>query len=106
MDEKYLGLPVPEGKLKNGNFKSLQERVEKRCSDWTEKNLSAGGKEVVIKSAVQALPTYAMNIFKFPVGVCEDLEQITRRWGDEDGEQKTHALACVAVTQKPRRNGI
>jgi len=36
-EEKYLGLPVPEGRMVNGKFKSLKERLSKRVNDWSEK---------------------------------------------------------------------
>jgi hypothetical protein len=64
-EEKYIGLHVPEGRMVNGKFKSLKERFSKRVNDWSEKYLSSGGKEVLMKSVLQGLPTYAMNVFKF-----------------------------------------
>jgi hypothetical protein len=33
-EEKYLGLPVPKGRLKSGNFKSLKEKFSKHASNW------------------------------------------------------------------------
>ena len=53
-EEKYLGLPVPEGRMVNGKFKSLKERFSKRVNDWSEKYLSSGGKELLIKSVLRA----------------------------------------------------
>ena len=77
-EEKYLGLPVPEGRMVNGKFKSLKERFSKRVNHWSEKYLSSGGKEVLVKSILQSLPTYAMSVFKFSTGLCDDLEQMIR----------------------------
>jgi hypothetical protein len=53
-EEKYLGLPVPEGQMRKGKFKTLKERFQKRMSDWVEKYLSSGGKEVLIKAILNA----------------------------------------------------
>lgn len=52
-----LGLPVPLGCMKAGNFKTTLAKFLKRLLDWSEKYLSSGGKEVLIKSVMQTLPT-------------------------------------------------
>jgi hypothetical protein len=46
--------------MKNGKFKSIKEKFQKRLNDWIEKYLSSGGKEILVKAVHQALPTYAM----------------------------------------------
>jgi hypothetical protein len=53
-EEKYLGLPVPEGKMKSGKLKSTKEIFSKHANDWSEKYMSSGAKEVLIKSVLQA----------------------------------------------------
>ena len=35
-EPKYLGLPVPEGRMHKGRFETTQERVKKRLVDWSE----------------------------------------------------------------------
>lgn len=49
-EEKYLGLPTPEGRMKAGQFQPMKDRLSKRMSDWNEKYMSSGAKEVLIKS--------------------------------------------------------
>jgi hypothetical protein len=56
-EEKYLGLSVPEGRMKDGKFQSVKERVKKCFTDYTEKYSSCGAKEALIKAVVQAIPT-------------------------------------------------
>lgn len=36
-EEKYLGLPVPEGRMKKGKFQPPKSKFVKRASDWVEK---------------------------------------------------------------------
>lgn len=91
-EERYLGLPVPEGRMKNDRFQSLKDKYAKRLTDWLEKYMSAGAKEVLIKSVMQAIPLYTMGIFKFSAGLRKDLMQMIRNfwWGDEENARKVH----------------
>lgn len=69
LDEKYLGLPTPKGRMKGERFQPLKERLSKRLEDYSEKNMSAAVKEVLIKTVAQALPTYIISVFKLLQGV-------------------------------------
>ena len=44
-EAKYLGLPTPDGRLKNKLFQPLKEKFAKRMSDWTERLLSSQGRK-------------------------------------------------------------
>jgi hypothetical protein len=44
-EDKYLGLPVPEGRLKNGKFQPLKERFRKKSCDWVENTCQVGQKK-------------------------------------------------------------
>ena len=79
-EDKYLGLPVPQGRMKAGKFQSTKGKVLKILSDWIEKYASSGAKETLIKSVLQPLPVYAMGIFKFPASLCEELSHILRNF--------------------------
>jgi hypothetical protein len=79
-EEKYLGLPTPQGRLKRGVFQPLEMRFTKRMSAWREKELSAAGKEILIKSVAQAFPNYIMSVFKLSDGLCEDLMKAIRAY--------------------------
>uniref|UniRef100_A0A803QGE0 Reverse transcriptase domain-containing protein n=1 Tax=Cannabis sativa TaxID=3483 RepID=A0A803QGE0_CANSA len=59
----YLGLPSTIGRNKNAVLGFLKEKVLKRIKSWDTKFLSRAGKEVLIKTVVQSLPTYAMSVF-------------------------------------------
>jgi hypothetical protein len=45
-DEKYLGLPVPEGRMKDGKFQPVKEKAKKCLNDYAEKYSSSDAKEV------------------------------------------------------------
>lgn len=61
---KYLGLPYLIGRSKAKIFSYMKERIWKKAHGWKEKLLSRWGKETLIKSMLQAIPTYVMSIFK------------------------------------------
>jgi len=66
LNDKYLGLPALVGADRSDCFCHLIDRIVQRVGGWKEKLLSMGGKEVLIKSIAQAMPTYAMMVFKIP----------------------------------------
>ena len=64
--EKYLGLPTYLGSSKKRVFQTMKDRIWKKLKGWFE-DLSQAGREVLIKSIAQAIPTYAMQCFNIPV---------------------------------------
>lgn len=105
-EDKYLGFPTPEGRMHKGKFQCLQERICKRIMQWGENYLSSGGKEILIKAVLQAIPVYVMGMFKLPESVCEELTKLTRNfwWGSEKGKRKTHWKSWDSLT-KPKQCG-
>ena len=91
-EDKYLGLPMPQGRMKAGKFQSTKEKALKILSDWLEKYASCGAKETFNKYVLHALRVYVMGMFKFPAALSEELSQIIRNflWGDEEDKSKTH----------------
>ena len=65
IQEKYLGLPTPDGHMSKGKFQNLQARLLKRLIQWGDGHLAQPGREVLIKSVAQALPTYIMGSLSF-----------------------------------------
>ena len=76
--EKYLGLPSLVGKEKNVSFNYIKDSVWQKLQGWEVKLLSQAGREVLIKSVIQALPTYTMGCFKLPLGLCHDIESLIK----------------------------
>ena len=71
--ETYLGLHMVGGKSKVDTFKGLHERITKKVMGWKEKFISKAGREILIKSIAQAIPTYTVGIFKIPKALCDTL---------------------------------
>lgn len=78
---KYLGLPIYYGGRKSKLFQFLVDRICSRVSGWTSNTLSAAGKEILIKSVLQAVPQYVMMVFKLPKNLCKRMASvITKFW--------------------------
>ena len=47
---------------------------------------------MLLKAVVQAIPTFAMSCFKLPVGLCNDIEVMIRKfwWGQRGDRRKIH----------------
>ena len=74
--EKYLELPMVCGKSKVNTFKELQEKITKRVMEWKEKLISKAGKEILVKTVAQAIPTYSMSLFKLPNAICDKINSL------------------------------
>lgn len=79
--ELYLGLPNFSLRSKRVLFSFLRDRVFKMIHCWTSNFFSAEGKEVLIKSVLQAIPTYVMSCFKIPFSICKEIEQCVLNFG-------------------------
>lgn len=91
-DPKYLGLPVPDGRMNKGRFESILERLSRILVDWSEQYMSSGSKEILIKSVAQAIPTYVMSVFRLPASVCDKMTRLMRQywWGVKEVKGKCH----------------
>lgn len=108
LSQKYLGLPSDVGASANGSFKYLKDRVWEKVQGWMEKCLSTGGKEVLIKSVAQAVPTYSMSCFWLPCGLCQYIDGLLRKfwWGGKDGKRKTCWVAWEEMTKPKFLGGL
>ncbi|XP_042944715.1 uncharacterized protein LOC122278601 [Carya illinoinensis] len=77
---KYLGLPTMIGKSKYNTFRGLKEKIWKRINSWKNSFLSSAGKEVMIKSVLQAIPAYTMSVFKMPSMLLKEIESMIAKF--------------------------
>jgi hypothetical protein len=92
ISEKYLGLPAMVGLDRTDSFIYLLERIIERLKGWKERFLSMGGKEILLKAIIQAIPVFAMGIFKIPKKLCKDINDAMSGfwWGDTEEQRRMH----------------
>jgi hypothetical protein len=95
-----------DGRMKSERFLAIQ--VSRCLSAYTKKELSMGGKEIMIKAVGQSIPVYIMNIFKLQDGLCEEMEQTIRNfwWGTNNGKRKAHWTVWWKLTRAKNRGGL
>lgn len=106
--ELYLGAPSFALKNKRAQFGYLKERMFKKVDSWNHRHFTKGGKEVLIKSVLQAIPTYAMACFRMPSTICKDLERICARfwWGGNNAKGGVHWKPWEQLCQKKDEGGM
>jgi hypothetical protein len=94
--------------MSSGKFQSLQARLAKCLVEWDDSHKSQAAKEVLIKAIAQAIPVYVMSVFKLPLGLCDELTRMIRRywWGAENGKRKTHWIAWDIMLRPKDYGGV
>ncbi|GJS09243.1 reverse transcriptase domain-containing protein [Tanacetum coccineum] len=75
MDPKarYLGLPFVIRRNKNELFSIILDKVLHKMEGWKQKLLSQAGREILIKSVIKVIPSYAMQCYLLPKGYLDKL---------------------------------
>ena len=101
----YLGNNLIFGRKRSKEFGRLKEKIQHRLEGWQSSLLSRAGKATLIKSIVQAIPTYSMSTFRLPLGVGTELDAIIRKfwWGAK--KDRYLALKSWNTLCQPREFG-
>lgn len=73
---KYLGLSSIVGRNRKVVFNYIEDKVWRRINSWGSKSLSKARREVLVKSVLQAIPSYYMSVCLFPPSLGDDIEKL------------------------------
>ncbi|XP_042952189.1 uncharacterized protein LOC122289271 [Carya illinoinensis] len=106
--EKYLGLPSYVGRHKLAAFRPILDSIRNRIQNWKVKFISQVGKEVLLKSIVQAIPTYCMSIFKLPKVILKTINKLMQHfwWGSREDKVKTQWIPWKKLGQTKSVRGL
>ncbi|XP_030498076.2 uncharacterized protein LOC115713736 [Cannabis sativa] len=76
----YLGLPCVMGRNKDAILGFLKDKMQKRIQSWEGRFLSTVGREVLLKTVAQALPSFVMSVFLLPLKTCSHLESLMSKY--------------------------
>ncbi|XP_027065073.1 uncharacterized mitochondrial protein AtMg00310-like [Coffea arabica] len=79
-----------------------------RLTGWKEKLLSQAGNEVLIKSVLLAMPTYAMACCKLPKGLCVEVcKEMAKFWWEDKGqERRVHWMGWSKLSEVKGKGGL
>ncbi|KAL9678589.1 hypothetical protein QQ045_016436 [Rhodiola kirilowii] len=105
--DQYLGLPLSLKRKVTLNFSGMIDKVCNKTEGWKGKN-SAGGKEILIKAVLQALPQYAMNCFKLPEDTIKKMHSSIRRywWSCSKSKKPIHWVKAQILCQDKDMGGL
>lgn len=77
----YLDLPTVWGRSRRDALSYLKKRIRQKLQGWKNWLLNNAVREVLIKSIITSIPTYAMNVFQLPSTWCVEINtMISRFW--------------------------
>jgi hypothetical protein len=77
---RYLGIPMNVHKIRNKDWRQVEESFQKKLSSWKGKLLSVGGRLVLINSVLSSLPMFMMSFFRILKGVLKRLDYYRSRF--------------------------
>ncbi|KAK9064964.1 hypothetical protein SSX86_016347 [Deinandra increscens subsp. villosa] len=104
----YLGIKVGAKMTRIGNWDMVLDILNKRLTSWKAKNLSMGGRVILIKSVLENLPIYYLSLYKAPKAVIESMEKIMRRflWTGCNEDKKINWIAWDVITTPKKEGGL
>ena len=74
------GSTVGEQATSRSRLAAVLEKVEARLGGWQARMLSRGGRLVLVKAVLSAIPTYFMSVFRMPAWVRRQIEGAMRNF--------------------------
>nr|KYP76366.1 Putative ribonuclease H protein At1g65750 [Cajanus cajan] len=64
-------------------FNNIKDRIWRKINHWPGKHLSKAGREILLKSVAQAIPSYCMSTFLLPTTLSNEIQRMMNSfwWG-------------------------
>ena len=101
-------LAYGQWKIKSAYFQR-PTREDYKTSDGVEREVHLKGcREVLIKTVAQAIPTYAISIFKLPKSTCDNINSLLANywWGQTKEERKIHWINWKKLCTQKKEGGM
>lgn len=103
---KYLGLPAQWGRSRHVALSWIKDAIFNKMEGWKGKLLNQAGKETLIKAVIQAMPTYAMSILRFPKKFCDNIcSRVAKFWWARSGKERGIHWRRWQILTKSKKDG-
>lgn len=79
-----------------------------KIESWCGREASCAGREVLIKSIAQAVPTYSMGCFLLPKNICKKMRMAISNywWGSSADNRRIHWMSWDRLTHPKSEGGM
>jgi mannosylglycoprotein endo-beta-mannosidase len=104
---KYLGLPLTTGRLRRADIWPLIDRFSDKLPGWVPKLLNPGGRLVLTRSVLMALPLHFLAVLDLPVWALKIIYRRCRGfvWRGQEDTNGGHCLLPWSRVCMPLKNG-
>lgn len=102
----YLGVSLFHKRVTKATVGFLVDKIRAKLSNWDARKLSVAGRFTFAQSVLLTIPNYFMQTMRIPIGICEEIEGLARRfiWGSNSRKQKRALVDWNSMCQ-PRMHG-
>lgn len=106
--EKHLGQPTDLGRSTKEAFEYMPSRVWGLVGTWSGREASCAGREVLLQSVAQVVPTYPMSFFLVPKDTCKKMKMVIANywWGSLAYNFHIHWKRWELLTRQNSDGGI
>ncbi|KAK4438304.1 hypothetical protein Salat_0164700 [Sesamum alatum] len=80
MPVRYLGIPLAAQRLSVSDYSLLVDKIASNISKWAAKSLSFAGRLELIRSVIQGVECFWLQIFPLPATVIEKIHHLCRNF--------------------------
>ena len=105
---KYSRFPLRHKGAGRNQYNFIVERMIAKLSGWKTKFLSCAGRLVLVKSVMEAIPSYVMQGAALPMHVCEKIDKVSRDfiWGSTEDKRKLHLVGWGKIVKSKEEGGL
>lgn len=89
-------------------FPYIIDKAWDKTKGWNNHFLSTAGKKILLKSVALAIPVYAMNYFKLPKTICDEINGVLSNfwWGTKNGKRKMAWVSWKRMALSKKQGGL
>lgn len=108
-NSKYLSLPFCRHHMKSEAFQDIIGKVEQKLAGRKSKVLSYAERSIFIQVVAQTLPTYTMQTYAVPAGICRRIDGHLRDfwWGfPKDSKRHLYFKSWPSICAPKEAGGL